>query len=151
MKLSEFITSLLPKSAQTRDLSLKKLDNNQVISGVYFLTEAANNGDIPALMALSTLLLKESNNCAQTKAAAAKYAERALMLDPNNALARKILLALGKKEKSAFSKPSEDSETNLLVSQQASNSVVGQASKVLSLKQKEDKILGINFKKSTYR
>ena len=53
-------------------------------------------------MALSTLLIKESNNCAQTKAGAANYAEKALMLESENALARKILTSLGQVNKICF-------------------------------------------------
>jgi len=142
MKLTEFINNLLPKSARTRDLAVRKLDEKKIVSGIFFLSEAANNGDVPALMALSSLLLKEGSSCPQTKAAVAKYASQAIQLDPNNELAKKILLAV--EPENNFVQPANSSDTAIITSKQDSQK--NQKSNVVAWQQKESKILGNKYK-----
>lgn len=143
MKLTEFINNLLPKSARTRDLAVRKLDEKKIVSGIFFLSEPANNGDIPALMALSSLLLKEGSSCPHTKAAVAKYASQALQLDPNNELARKILLAV-EQPKTNFVPSDNSSDTAIITSKQGSQN--NKKSNVVAWQQKEAKILGNKYK-----
>lgn len=142
MKLTKFINNLLPKSARTRDLAVRKLDEKKIVSGIFFLSEAANNVDIPALMALSSLLLKEGSSCPQTKAAVAKYASQALQLDPKNELARKILLAV--EPETNFVPSDNSSDTAIITSKQCSPN--NKKSNVVSWQQKEAKILGNKYK-----
>ncbi len=92
-------------------------------------------------MALSSLLLKEGSSCPQTKAVIAKYASQALQLDPNNELARKILLAVEQPETN-FVQPATDTAT--ITSKQGSQN--NKKSNVVAWQQKEAKILGNKYK-----
>ena len=94
MNISELIDLVTPEvaeSARNRELSKKKFDNNEIVGGMAFLIKAAQQGDVGALLAMSTLLYKVSKDCISTKQMAAEYAQEVLKQDPKNKLAKKVI------------------------------------------------------------
>eukprot|EP01126_Amoeba_proteus_P040258 TRINITY_DN4288_c0_g1_i1.p1 TRINITY_DN4288_c0_g1~~TRINITY_DN4288_c0_g1_i1.p1 ORF type:complete len:154 (+),score=13.29 TRINITY_DN4288_c0_g1_i1:602-1063(+) len=100
MNISELIGLVTPavaESARNRELAKSKFDNNEIVGGMAFLIKSAQQGDVGALLTMSTLLYKVSKDCISTKQMAAEYAQEVLKQDPKNKLAKKIINVLKNK------------------------------------------------------
>ena len=93
-ELIGLVTPAVAESVRNRELATNKFENNEIVAGMVFLIKSAQQGDIGALLTMSTLLYKASKDCIHTKQITEEYAREVLKQDPRNKLAKKIINAL---------------------------------------------------------